>query len=90
MKRSARRRSGTRFWSRLRGQAGSDDNILNRPLDSGLGLEDLMASVARHYLQRALEQTKGNKTQAAALLGFRNYQTLTNWMEKYEVERWNN
>ena len=67
-------------------QAGSD-SILNRPLDSVLALEDLMAGVARHYLQRALEQTKGNKTQAAALLGFRNYQTLTNWMEKYKVER---
>ncbi len=68
-------------------RAGSNDGILNRPLDTVLALEDLMAGVARHYLQRALEQTKGNKTQAAALLGFRNYQTLTNWMEKYEVER---
>ena len=65
----------------------SNDGILNRPLNAVLALEDLMAGVARHYLQRALEQTRGNKTQAAALLGFRNYQTLTNWMEKYEVER---
>jgi transcriptional regulator with PAS, ATPase and Fis domain len=62
-----------------------NDSILNRPLDSVLGLEELMAGVARHYLQRALEQTKGNKTQAAALLGFHNYQTLTNWMARYEV-----
>jgi transcriptional regulator with PAS, ATPase and Fis domain len=67
-------------------QAKSDD-ILNRPMDSVLNLEEVMATVARHYLQRALEQTKRNKTQAAALLGFRNYQTLNNWMEKYEVER---
>lgn len=63
----------------------ANDFILNRRLDSGLALEDLIAYVARHYLQRALEHTKGNKTQAAALLGFRNYQTLTNWMEKYNV-----
>jgi transcriptional regulator with PAS, ATPase and Fis domain len=62
-----------------------NDGILNRPLDSVLGLEELMAGVARHYLQRALEQTKGNKTQAAALLGFHNYQTLTNWMARYKV-----
>ena len=62
-----------------------NEAILNRPLDSSFVLEDLMAGVARHYLQRALEQTKGNKTKAAALLGFRNYQTLTNWMEKYDV-----
>jgi transcriptional regulator with PAS, ATPase and Fis domain len=67
-------------------QANRDD-ILNRPLDSTIPLEELIASVARHYLQRALEQTKGNKTQAATLLGFRNYQTITNWMEKYDVER---
>lgn len=66
---------------------GGEDAILNRPLDSALSLEELMASVARHYLQRALDQTKGNKTQAASLLGFRNYQTLGNWLEKYGVER---
>lgn len=64
-----------------------EDAILNRPLDTALSLEDLMANVARHYLQRALDQTKGNKTQAASLLGFRNYQTLGNWLEKYGVER---
>ncbi len=64
----------------------NNDNVLSRPLDSGLDLEELMASVARHYLQRALERTKGNKTKAAELLGFRNYQTLTNWMDKYNVE----
>lgn len=68
-------------------QEADNDAILNRPLDSVLTLEDLIAGVARHYLQRGLEQTKGNKTQAATLLGFRNYQTLTNWMEKYGVER---
>lgn len=67
-------------------KARSDnDAILNRSLESGFVLEDMLANVARHYLQRALEQTKGNKTQAAALLGFRNYQTLTNWMAKYKV-----
>jgi transcriptional regulator with PAS, ATPase and Fis domain len=64
----------------------NNDSILNRPLDSGLKLEEIMANVARHYLRRALKQTKGNKTKAAEILGFRNYQTLTNWMEKYNVE----
>ena len=68
-----------------RSEVGGDE-ILNQPLDSTIALEDLMGKVARHYLQRALEQTKGNKRQAATLLGFRNYQTLTNWMEKYGID----
>lgn len=66
-------------------QTGSDECILNRPLDSTFVLENLIAEVAQHYLQRALEQTKNNKTQAAALLGFKNYQTLSNWMKRYNV-----
>ena len=59
---------------------------LGRDIEVGVNLEVLMAEVARHYLQRALEQTKGNKTQAAGLLGFKSYQTLTNWLGRYGVE----
>ena len=62
------------------------DAILNRDIEVGVNLKHLMAEVARHYLQRALEQTKGNKTQAAALLGFKSYQTLTNWLDRYRME----
>ncbi len=61
------------------------DNILNRPVESGLELELLMAQVARHYIERALEHTHNNKTQAAKLLGFSNYQTFSNWMTRYGV-----
>lgn len=61
------------------------DNILNRPVESGIELESLMAQVARHYIERALENTRNNKTQAAKLLGFGNYQTFTNWMNRYGV-----
>ena len=42
--------------------------------------------MARHYLQRALEETQGNKTRAAEMLGFASYQKLNYWLEKYEVE----
>jgi transcriptional regulator with PAS, ATPase and Fis domain len=62
------------------------DAILDRDIEVGVNLEDLMSEVARHYLQRALEQTKGNKTQAADLLGFKSYQTLSNWLTKYDLE----
>ena len=63
------------------------DGILNRPVESGFDLESLMAQVARHYIERALDHTRNNKTQAAKLLGFGNYQTFTNWMNRHGVER---
>ncbi len=65
----------------------ASDGILNRSMDSGIELQEVMAEVARHYLERALDQTKGKKSQAATLLGFRNYQTLTNWLNKYGIAR---
>ncbi len=63
------------------------ENILNRPVESGIELEALMALVARHYIERTLDHTRNNKTQAAKLLGFGNYQTFTNWMNRYGVAR---
>lgn len=64
-----------------------DDGILNQPVESGLDLEALMTQVARHYIERALDHTRNNKTKASKLLGFGNYQTFTNWMNRYGVER---
>ena len=62
-----------------------DAKILERPLGDDLSLPDLMASVARHYLARALDETDGNKSQAALLVGLPSYQTFTNWIKKYGV-----
>ena len=59
--------------------------ILDRPLGDGFSLSDLLALVARHYLERALDETQGNKTRAARLVGLPSYQTLTNWLSKYGV-----
>jgi len=67
--------------------AKNGDDILNRPLESGIELEELLTQVARHYIERALDLTQDNKTQAAKLLGFGNYQTLTNWMNRYGITR---
>ena len=63
-----------------------DGSILNRSLDQGLDLNELLGQVAGHYIQKALKETGGNKTKAAEMLGLKNYQTLDNWIEKYKVE----
>jgi transcriptional regulator with PAS, ATPase and Fis domain len=59
--------------------------ILGRPLGKGFSLADLQHEVARHYLTRAMSEAGGNKTKAAELVGLPSYQTLTNWLERYEV-----
>lgn len=64
----------------------SDDAILGAPLGEAFSLPDLMGDVARHYLERAMAQSLGNKTEAAKLLGLGSYQTLTNWLVKYQLK----
>lgn len=63
----------------------SVETVLNRPLGRDLQLRELMSEVATHYLKRALAEAQGNKTEAAKLLGLPSYQTLSNWLEKYDV-----
>ncbi len=59
--------------------------VLDRPLGSDLDLPKLLATVARHYLSRAMDEAHGNKTKAAGLVGLPSYQTLANWLKKYGV-----
>ncbi len=65
--------------------AAPTGGVLDRPLGEDLSLPDLMATVAQHYLTRALEEARGNKTRAAKLVGLPSYQTLSNWIKRYEV-----
>jgi len=60
--------------------------VLNRQLGNGLDLKQLLSDVAVHYLRRAMAESQGNKSKAADLVGLPSYQTLTNWLEKYEVD----
>lgn len=60
--------------------------VLGRPLGGGLNLPELLKEVARHYLGRAMDEAHGNKTKAAELVGLPSYQTLTNWLTRYEVK----
>jgi DNA-binding NtrC family response regulator len=63
-----------------------DGDILNRPLGDAFKLQEIIGYIASVYIRKALSETSGNKSKAAKLLGFKNYQTLNNWMEKYGVE----
>ena len=66
--------------------AKKGESILDLPMDQPINLEAIMSKVARHYLVRAMAQTHANKTEAATLLGLGSYQTLTNWLKKYEIQ----
>jgi transcriptional regulator with PAS, ATPase and Fis domain len=66
--------------------AVQSSEILNKHLGEGLNLPEIISTVARHYLSRAMEESHGNKTKATELLGLPSYQTLTNWLKKYGLE----
>ena len=61
--------------------------VWDRALGNRFNLPDLLAEIARHYLDRAMAEAANNKTRAAELVGLASYQTLTNWLEKYGVNR---
>lgn len=61
------------------------ETVLGRTLDQAISLPEIIGDVARHYLERAMAQTHGNKSEAARLLGLGSYQTLSNWLQKYGV-----
>jgi transcriptional regulator with PAS, ATPase and Fis domain len=58
--------------------------ILGRPPGGDFKLPDLLIEVGHHYLSRA-QRGHDNKTKAAELVGLPSYQTLTNWLTRYNV-----
>src|SRR5579871_1022821 len=61
------------------------DGVLNQSLAQGIDLQSIISEVATHYLRRAMQAAHGNKSKAAELVGLPSYQTLTNWLRKYDV-----
>ena len=59
-------------------QIRKEEDILNCPLGDGFALQKVLDSVERRYLVRALEQSGGNLSKAAELLGFLTIPTFTN------------
>lgn len=64
----------------------NNDNLLGRPMGEGVNLMKLIEKLSQHYLKRALDESGGNKTKAAKLVGLPNYQTFSNWLKKYGLE----
>ncbi|MHC1698740.1 MAG: sigma-54 interaction domain-containing protein [Geobacteraceae bacterium] len=62
------------------------DNVPVRSLGTGVNLPEILANITREYLALALKESGGNKAKATKLLGLPNYQTFTNWLEKYGVK----
>ena len=64
-------------------------SILSDDFDSSVidkSIKEEIAELARMRITQALKKSGGNKSKAAKLLGLPNYQTLTNWMIKYNVK----
>lgn len=59
--------------------------LLDRPLGKGFDLQELLDEISRHYIDRALQKSGHKKKRAAELLGFSNYQTLSNWAGRLGV-----
>jgi len=62
------------------------EHVLNRSIADGFNIQEVISEVARHYLQRGMDECGGNKSKAAKILGLPNYQTLSNWLKKYDLE----
>jgi transcriptional regulator with PAS, ATPase and Fis domain len=56
-----------------------------REINNNFNIQDVIDENVRHYIEKALKQTGGNRTKAAEILGLSNYQTLNNWMKKYGI-----
>lgn len=54
------------------------DDILSRSFGENFKLQKILDDVSSHYIKKALMKSGNNKTQAARLLGFSSYQTMTN------------
>lgn len=62
------------------------DRDQGRPIGDGFDLEEYLNELHRQYLRRAMEEAKGVKTQAAKLLGMKNYQTLDAQLKRLKVK----
>lgn len=55
-------------------------------VSSGVDINQVLDETKSYLINAALETTGGQKKKAAKLLGLANHQTLTNWMEKLNIQ----
>jgi DNA-binding NtrC family response regulator len=60
-------------------------DLLDRDISQGVDINKLIAELTKHYIVKSLELCHGNKSKASNMLGLQNYQTLNNWIKKYEI-----
>jgi len=63
----------------------AESEELIKSIPANFNLQKHLDGLAVKWLKAAMEQSQGNKTEAAKLLDFKNYQTLSNWLDKYGV-----
>ena len=63
-----------------------DADVMSMDVSQGIDIQEIISRIAAHYVRGALAVTGQNKTRAAALLGLKSQQTLSNWIEKYGIE----
>lgn len=63
----------------------TEDGILRRDLHESFELRTVLDEVSKHYVERALAETGGNRTRAAKILGLKSQQVLGDWIERLRV-----
>jgi transcriptional regulator with GAF, ATPase, and Fis domain len=66
------------------GQVGP--SLHDMPLGSGFSLDNYLGDIQRRFLSRAMDEAGGVKKKAAELLGFENYQTLSNRLKTFDLQ----
>lgn len=66
------------------GQVGP--SLHDMPLGGGFSLDNYLADIQRRFLVRAMAEAGGVKKKAAELLGFDNYQTLSNRLKTLDTQ----
>jgi DNA-binding NtrC family response regulator len=66
------------------GQVGP--SLHDMPLGGGFSLDNYLGDIQRRFLTRAMDEAGGVKKKAAELLGFENYQTLSNRLKNFDLQ----
>jgi transcriptional regulator with GAF, ATPase, and Fis domain len=66
------------------GQVGL--SLHDMPLGGGFSLDNYLGDIQRRFLTRAMDEAGGVKKKAAELLGFDNYQTLSNRLKIFDLQ----